>query len=95
VQSASPFDDRLRGQIYARIYGDRLLPFVGHTDAPVRIVVDNGRVTLTGWVNSEVDRQVFGNIANGTLAFAVDNRIKVDGEPPEQDQPKTKSTITI
>lgn len=95
VQSASPFDDRLRGQIYARIYGDRLLPFVGHTDAPVRIVVDNGRVTLTGWVNSEVDRQVFGNIASGTLAFAVDNRIKVDGEPPEQDQPKAKSTITI
>ena len=94
VQSASFFDDRLRRQIYTRIYGDRLLPFAGRTDAPVRIVVDNGRVTLTGWVNSAVDRQVFGMIANSTLAFGVDNRIKVDGEPPEQDQPKAKTTIT-
>ena len=61
----------------------------------MRIVVDNGRVTLTGWVNSAVDRQVFGNIANATLAFQVDNRIKVDGEPPEVDQPKTKPSIVI
>jgi osmotically-inducible protein OsmY len=95
VQSTRFFDERLRRQIYTKIYGDRLLPFAGRTDAPVRIVVDNGRVTLTGWVNSAVDRQVFGMIANSTLAFGVDNRIKVDGEPPEQDQPKTKPTLTI
>jgi osmotically-inducible protein OsmY len=95
VQSVSFFDDRLRRQIYNAIYSDVLRPFAGRTDAPVRIVVDNGRVTLTGWVNSNVDRQLLGNIANSTLAFAVDNRIKVDGEPPAQDQPKGKTTITI
>ncbi len=95
VQSASFFDERLRRQLYLAIYGDRLRSFAGRTDGPVRIVVDNGRVTLTGFVNSNVDRQVFGVIANSTLAFAVDNRIKVDGEAPEQDQPKGKSTITI
>jgi osmotically-inducible protein OsmY len=95
VQSVSFFDERLRRQIYTAIYSDVLRPFAGRTDAPVRIVVDNGRVTLTGWVNSNVDRQLLGNIANSTLAFKVDNRIKVDGEPPEQDQPKGKTTITI
>jgi hyperosmotically inducible periplasmic protein len=95
VQSVSFFDDRLRRQIYNAIYSDVLRPFAGRTDAPVRIVVDNGRVTLTGWVNSNVDRQLLGNLANSTLAFAVDNRIKVDGEPPAQDQPKGKTTITI
>jgi hypothetical protein len=58
-------------------------------------VVDNGRVTLTGWVNSNVDRQVFGVLARSTLAFDVDNKIKVDGETPEQDQPKGRPTITI
>ncbi len=95
VQSASFFDDRLRRQIYLAIYGDRLRSFAGRTDGPVRIVVDNGRVTLTGWVNSNVDRQVFGVIARSTLAFDVDNKIKVDGEAPEQDQPKGRPTITI
>jgi len=95
VQSASFFDERLRRQIYTAIYRDRLLPFAGRPDAPVRIIVDNGRVTLTGWVNSAVDRQVFGNLANSTLAFRVENRIKVDGEAPEVDQPKIKDRIVI
>jgi osmotically-inducible protein OsmY len=87
VQPTSFFDDDLRRQIYRAIYGDRLRQFAGHPLAPVRIVVDSGRVTLTGWVNSEVDRQVFGHIARSTMAFGVDNRIKVDGEAPETDRP--------
>jgi hypothetical protein len=95
VQPTSLFDDRLRRQIYLAIYGDRLRPFAGRPDAPVRIVVDNGRVTLTGWVNNNVDRQVLGNLANSTLAFQVINRIKVDGEPPEGDKTPAKGLITI
>jgi osmotically-inducible protein OsmY len=95
VQSVSFFDEHLRRQIYGAIYGDVLRPFAGRPDAPVRILVENGRVTLTGWVNSNVDRQLVGNLANSTLAFAVDNQVKVDGEAPAQDQPKAKTTITI
>jgi osmotically-inducible protein OsmY len=95
VQPASTFDDRLRRQLYLAIYGDRLRPFAGRSDAPVRIVVDSGHVTLTGWVNSAVDRQVFGNLAKSTLAFQVTNRIKVDGEAPEEDRTSPKSIITI
>jgi osmotically-inducible protein OsmY len=94
VQDPSPFDAALRWQIYSRIYGriGSVLPGAGErNDAPVRIVVDHGRVTLTGWVNSRVDRSLVGNAARSTLAFAVDNRVKVDGEPPAADnKPATR-----
>ena len=93
IQDASPFDAQLRGQIYARIYGGvgAVLPGAGErTDAPVRIVVDHGKVILTGYVNSEVDRTLVGLAARDTLAFDVDNRVKLDGEPPAVDsKPKT------
>jgi len=96
VQPNSLFDDRLRLKLYYAIYGDRLRQFAGNPEGPVRIVVENGRITLAGWVNSEVDRQVFGNIARSTLAFAVDNKLKVDGEAPAEDQkPSPKEVISI
>ncbi len=94
VQDPSPFDAALRWQIYSRIYGriGSVLPGAGQrSDAPVRIVVNNGRVTLTGWVNSKVDRFLVGDAARSTLAFAVDNQVKVDGEPPAADsKPATR-----
>jgi osmotically-inducible protein OsmY len=94
VQDASPFDAALRWKIYSRIYGHvgSVLPGAGErADAPVRIVVNHGRVTLTGWVNSAVDRRLVGNAALDTLAFEVDNRVKIDGEPPAVDsKPATK-----
>ena len=95
VQGLSPFDSDLRRQLYHGIYGRRgaiLESSAGIATPPVRIVVDKGKVILTGWVNSPVERQVIGNIARQTLAFDVDNRIKVDGEPPAADQqPKAPS----
>lgn len=97
VQGLSFFDTDLRRQLYRRIYGNGrggaiLGSFANVATPPVRIVVDKGKVTLTGWVNSNVERQVIGNIARQTLAFDVDNRIKVDGEPPATDQqPKAPS----
>ena len=47
---------------------------------PVRIIVSNGRITLAGYVNSEVERQMLGHIARGTLAFGVDNQLKLESE---------------
>jgi osmotically-inducible protein OsmY len=95
VQSLSFFDASLRRQLYRQIYGSGgaiLSSFAGMAVPPVRIVVDKGKVTLTGYVNSNVERQVIGNVARQTLAFDVDNRIQIDGEPPAADrQPKTPS----
>jgi hyperosmotically inducible periplasmic protein len=87
VQSVSLFDDQLRRQLYRAIYGDRLAPYASMADPPVRILVDRGRVTLTGYVNSAVDQALLGHIARETLAFSVDNRIKVDGEERKEARP--------
>jgi osmotically-inducible protein OsmY len=80
VQSVSQYDDRLRRQLYFQIYGERFTHFANPANPPVRIVVDRGRVTLTGSVPSDLDRVMLGHIARNTMAFKVDNRLEVDGE---------------
>jgi osmotically-inducible protein OsmY len=80
LQSVSSFDDSLRRQIYFQIYGTRFTHFANPANPPVRIVVDRGRVTLTGNVPSNVDRVMLGHIARDTMAFKVDNLLEVDGE---------------
>lgn len=80
LQSVSQFDDRLRRQLYVQIYGERFTHFANPANPPVRIVVDRGRVTLTGSVPSNVDRVMIGHIARDTMAFKVDNRLEVDSE---------------
>lgn len=80
VQGVSTFDDRLRRQLYVQIYGERFTHFANPANPPVRIVVDRGRVTLTGSVPSNVDRVMLGHIARSTSAFRVDNLLQVDSE---------------
>jgi osmotically-inducible protein OsmY len=84
VQSVSIFDDRLRRQLYRQIYGS--IDFVQFSEAnpPVRIVVDRGRVTLTGYVGSNVERAMLDNIARQSLAFDVKNELKVDGQDTKE-----------
>ncbi len=81
VQPLSPFDDRLRRELVQRIYGDeRFVQYASWAHPPIRIIVDRGRVTLTGVVGSAVEQQLVGHIARGTLAFAVDNQVKLESE---------------
>jgi hyperosmotically inducible periplasmic protein len=81
VQPASIFDDRLRSQLYRQIYGagmfERYATFV---NPPIHIVVENGNITLTGLVNSRVEKAVLESIARGTLAFRVDNQVQVESD---------------
>jgi osmotically-inducible protein OsmY len=88
VQPLSFFDDRLRRELVHRIYGDELfVQYASWADPPIRIVVEDGKVTLTGYVGSAVERQVVGQIARGTLAFAVDNQVKLESERPVEPKP--------
>jgi hyperosmotically inducible protein len=81
VQPLSFNDDRLRAELLRGIYGSSLFDrFEYWADPPVRIVVENGHVTLTGYVPSQVERHMAGAIARGTLAFSVDNQLRLDGE---------------
>jgi osmotically-inducible protein OsmY len=83
AQPASFFDDRLRRELYYKIYGDRnglFVRFANAVNPPVRIIVENGRVTLTGYVGTPLEQSVLGHIARGTLAFSVDNQVQLDSD---------------
>ncbi len=81
VQGVSSFDDRLRRELVYRIYGDeRFVQYASWVHPPIRIVVDKGHITLTGIVGSAVERQLVGHIARGTLAFGVDNQVKLESD---------------
>ena len=46
---------------------------------PIRIVVDNGHVTLYGTVQNQMDKNVAGLRANSVFgAFSVDNKLTVN-----------------
>ena len=87
VQSMSPFDSELRASLARRIYGDpRFVQYAHRAHPPIRILVDRGNVTLAGSVGSPVEKAVLDGIARSTLSFAVENRLHVDGEVPEEDR---------
>jgi osmotically-inducible protein OsmY len=45
---------------------------------PIRIIVQNGHVTLMGVVDSEMDRNIAGMRANGVPGvFSVNNQLRV------------------
>ena len=81
VQPASIFDDRLRVQLYRQIYGAGMFErYAMLSNPPIHIVVENGNITLTGLVNSRVEKVALESIARGTLAFKVDNQVQVESE---------------
>jgi osmotically-inducible protein OsmY len=87
VQSLSLYDSRLRATLLRRIYGDlRFVQYAHRSHPPIRILVDRGHVVLAGWVASPVEKAVLGHIARSTPSFSVENRLRVDGEVPEEDR---------
>ncbi|HEX6739314.1 MAG TPA: BON domain-containing protein [Vicinamibacteria bacterium] len=80
VQSLSSHDEDLRQQLYRAIYGGALAGRGSVLNAPVHILVDGGRVTLTGVVASQVERALILTLARQTMAFDVDNHLQVEGE---------------
>ena len=81
VLPLSPFDDRLRLQVARAIYSDPVLSRYGMGAVPsIHIIVDNGRVTLTGAVGTQAEKQIAGMRASGVgLGFGpVVNNLSVD-----------------
>ena len=76
----SIFDDSIRVRTARAIYGDSVLSRYGIDPAdPIRIIVDNGHVTLYGTVQSAMDKNIAGIRANSVPgAFSVDNKLVVD-----------------
>ena len=77
----SQFDDDLRFRIARAIYSNpNFRPFATMVNPPIHVIVERGRVTLEGVVNSEVDRMLARSIASNFLAFGVKNDLKTEAE---------------
>ena len=81
VLPVSTFDDELRYRIARAIYShSNFWNYAIMPNPPIHIVVENGRVTLTGVVNSDVDRVLARSLATQFGALSVTNDLKTDAE---------------
>ena len=77
----SQFDDELRVRIARSIYSNaNFWNYAIMPNPPIHIVVEHGRVTLTGVVQSEVDRMLARSLATQFGALSVTNSLKTDAE---------------
>jgi hyperosmotically inducible protein len=79
VLPVSRYDSELRDQLARAIYGH---PSFRHyavmPNPPIHIVVENGRVTLTGAVDNQVERMLAYSLAQVPGVFSVKNELKTD-----------------
>ncbi len=81
VLPLSDFDNRLRLQVARAIYGDPVFRrYAMMAVGPVHIIVDNGHVTLSGVVSTEMEKTIAGIRASGAgLGFGqVINNLQVE-----------------
>jgi hyperosmotically inducible protein len=84
VLPVSQFDDELRYRIARSIYSNsNFWNYAIMANPPIHIVVEHGRVTLTGVVQSNVDRMLARSLATQFGAFSVTNALKTDAEVRE------------
>jgi osmotically-inducible protein OsmY len=78
VLSASAADDVLRRKIARAIYGHpSFRQYAAMTHPPIRILVERGRVTLAGEVNTSVEKLVAHSIAEGEAKSRVVDELTV------------------
>jgi hyperosmotically inducible protein len=79
VSPVSGFDDRIRISALRAIYRDPVLGrYASDPAKPIRIVVDNGKLSLYGTVASTMDKQIAGIRANQIFGvFKVENNLEV------------------
>jgi len=80
VLPVSGFDDSIRRRTARAIYRDSVLGrYASDPVDPIRIVVDNGHVTLYGTVQSAMDKTIAGMRANAVPGvFSVENKLVVN-----------------
>ena len=80
VLPVSNFDDSIRVRTARAIYRDSILGrYASDPVHPIRIVVDNGHVTLYGTVESAMDKNIAGIRAAAVPgAFSVENKLVVN-----------------
>ena len=81
VLPTSTFDDDIRLRVARAIYGNSTLSkYALDPQKPIRIVVDNGRVTLYGVVDNAMDKQIAEQQAKSVPnVLSVDDKLMVAG----------------
>src|SRR5262245_39108456 len=83
VLPPSPSDDRIRIAMYRAIfnYNGPLFRYATLAVPPIHIIVKNGRVTLKGFVSTEMDKQLaYTSARNVSGVFEVANELMVDND---------------
>jgi osmotically-inducible protein OsmY len=83
VLPVSPNDERLRRELFNAIYGfnSPLFRYGIGSNQPIHIIVDGGRATLKGIVDTQADKDQAYIRARGVPGlFAVTNELMVKGE---------------
>ena len=79
VLPTSVSDDDLRYRISRAIYGSpSFWAYAAMGRPPIRIIVENGHVTLAGKVNNHVERTMAGSLASGFGARSVANELRTN-----------------
>jgi hyperosmotically inducible periplasmic protein len=80
VSPVSMFDDNIRRRAVGAIYGaSSLNKYAIDPARPIRIIVDNGHISLYGTVINDMDKQIAGMRANQVFgAFSVQNNLVVE-----------------
>jgi osmotically-inducible protein OsmY len=85
VLPVSGFDDELRYRIARSIYGNsNFWNYAIMANPPIHIIVDHGHVTLTGVVQSNVDRMLARSLATQFGAMSVKSDLKTEAEVKQQ-----------
>jgi hyperosmotically inducible protein len=79
VLPVSRFDDDLRWRVMQAIYGHPAFwQYAQMATPPIHIIVENGHITLTGRVGSQVDKSLAFAQAHVSGSFDVKNELKID-----------------
>jgi osmotically-inducible protein OsmY len=74
----SPYDDRIREQAYAEFTSRGPAQYFGYPDPDVRIIVENGRLTLEGYVTKKGHSDTLNILANSIPGvFTVTNNLRI------------------
>jgi hyperosmotically inducible protein len=85
VLPVSQWDDQLRYRIARAIYGNSSFwNYAASANPPIHIIVDHGRVTLTGVVQSEVEKVLARSLVTQDGVLSVTNKLQTAAEARDQ-----------
>jgi hyperosmotically inducible protein len=81
VLPASPYDEELRHKVARAIYGNSAFwRYAAMPNPPIHIIVEGGKVTLTGVVQTDMERTLARSLACGHGEVSLTSALRTDAE---------------